>query len=89
MTRRFAESLVKCASLEEVLGLVDGRPQDAIAFTNFCMAWVDHEEVKAWEWTKPKDAPYPELTACGYFALDVLRAIEAAYPEGLTEIPEE
>lgn len=88
MAKRFALKLVECVSLDEVCLLVSEHLRDAIAFVMLCTAWLDHAEVQAWNWKRPASARHPELTSAGYFALDVLKAMEASYPEGLTEIPE-
>ena len=88
MAKRFALKLVECVSLEEVSIIVSDHQRDAIAFVMLCTTWLEHGEVQAWKWKRPDSASHPELTAVGYFALDVIEAMEAAYPEGLTEIPE-
>lgn len=85
--RRFADRLVGCVSSDDVSDAVGSDHEGAVALCELCFHWMGHDEIVAWDWACPPEVPNPDITACGHFAIDLLNAIEAAYPEGLTDNP--
>jgi hypothetical protein len=83
MSRRFADSLIRCHSLEEIAPLVEREPRDAAAFLMTAFHVIDQFEVG--ECTLSSPAGATEITAAGHAIITFLDAVEAVYPEGLTE----
>jgi len=88
MARLFAEKLILCRSLEDVVKLVSADLKNAIAFVNSCFGLLDLVEKREARFPEAlPDIPAPEVTAAGYAILKFLDEMERVYPEGLTYPP--
>jgi len=89
MSRRFAELLIECHSLEQVVDLVADNLHDATAFVATAAFWIGEIDKGEAELPPMPDFEAPEITASGHAVIWILDKVEILYPEGLTEVQDE